>query len=87
MIYEFVNKLEHFDAEWFKVLVDSYPVKALYILNDIKQWQALCQQQFGTDGHDGWYNSAVAWYNKYSNTLQVFTRKGKEKVYYMQRSK
>src|SRR6185312_7091973 len=35
VINEHVNKLEHFDVEWFKLLVDSYPVRAMYELDNI----------------------------------------------------
>src|SRR6185436_7857341 len=30
VIYKFVNKLEHFDVEWFKSLVDSCSYRAMY---------------------------------------------------------
>ena len=35
IINEYVNKLEHFDVEWFKILVDSFSVKAMYKLDNI----------------------------------------------------
>ena len=90
VINEFVNKLEHFDADWFKILVDSYPAKAIYKLNNIDQWKFLCIYQYGKDDYTRWYNTAVTWYNEYNTTttdnhtrLNAFY----EKVYYMHKSK
>jgi len=40
IINEYVNKLEHFDVEWFKILVDSCPHQAMLDeLYNINQWQ------------------------------------------------
>jgi len=91
VIYEFVNKLEHFDVKWFKHLVDSFPSKAMHALNDINQWQSLCSYQYGTDNYyyTRWYKSAVTWYNEYNNTPRNHTRTDAffEKVFYMHKSK
>src|SRR6185369_15615578 len=91
VINEHVNKLEHFDVEWFKLLVNSYPYKAFDKLDTYKvnQWQSLCNHQYGTDDYSKWYNTAATWYNKYNNTprncknINAFF----EKVYYMHKSK
>ena len=85
VIFEFVNNLKHFDVKWFKLLVDSCTFKAIYKLNNINEWQSLCNYQYGTDDYNRWYKSAVTWYNKYNNTphnhmhINAFF----EKVYYM----
>ena len=88
VIYEFVNKLEHFDVKWFKYLVDSFPAKAIRDLN-INQWQSLCSYQYGTDNYSRWYITVVTWYNKYNNAPRnhMHTKAFFEKVYYMQKSK
>ena len=89
VIYEFVNKLEHFDVKWFKHLVDSCSARAIDKLDDINQWQSLCSYQYGTDNYTRWYNTVVTWYNKYNNTKynHMHTKAFFEKVYYMQKSK
>src|SRR6185312_4169192 len=88
VIKEYVNKLEHFDVEWFKILVDNYTVKAMDRLNNINQWQSLCHQ-YGTDDYTRWYNTAVTWYNKYNNAphKHTYTKAFYKKVYYMHKSK
>jgi len=89
VIYEFVNKLEHFDVKWFTLLVDSYPAKAMYKLKDIYQWKSLCNHQYGRDDYTRWYNGAVTWYHKYNNAPHNYknTKAFFEKVYYMHKSK
>ena len=91
VIYKFVNKLEYCDVEWFKILVNSYPAKckAMYDLNNINEWQSLCNRQYGIDDYTRWYKSAVTWYNKYNNTPHNHMRINAffEKVYYMHKSK
>ena len=89
VINEYVNKLEHFDVEWFRLLVDSWPHKAMAQLDDINHWKSLCNHQFGTDDYTRWYDTAAPWYNMHNNTeynhmnINAFF----EKVYYMHKSK
>src|SRR2546423_1453047 len=89
VINEYVNKLEHFDVELFKLLVNSCPYKAMKELSDINQWQSLCNHQYGTNDYTRWYDTAATWYNKYNNIeynhmhINAFF----EKVYYMHKSK
>ena len=89
VINEYVNKLEHFDVEWFRLFVDSYPYKAIVELNDINQWRSLCNHQYVTDDYTRWYNTAATWYNKYNNTKDNHMNVNAffEKVYYMHKSK
>ena len=90
VINEYVNKLEHFDVQWFKLLVDSCPHQAMYELDNINQWQSLCNHQYGTDDdYTRWYNTAATWYNKYNNTEYNYKNATAffEKVYYMHKSK
>ena len=90
VINEHVNKLEHFDVEWFKLLVDSCPVKAMIELDNINQWQLLCNHQYGTDDYTRWYNTAVTWHNEYNNTWSYNDKRINafyEKVYYIHESK
>src|SRR5205085_9930862 len=89
VVNEYVNKLEHFDVQWFKILVDSCSYKAMCKLDNINQWQSLCNHQYGTDDYTRWYNTAVTWHTKYNNTWYNHTRLNAfyEKVYYMHKSK
>src|SRR6185312_4994717 len=90
VINEYVNKLEHFDAKWFKVLVDSCSHKAMYELDNVNQWQLLCNHQYGTYDYIRQYDTAVTWYNKYNNTWwykHTHINAFYEKVYYMHKSK
>ena len=89
IITEFVNKNDVFDVEWFKILVDSYPERAMDKLNDVGQWQALCQQQFEIEDYTRWYSTAKDWYNKYCNTNNNHknTTVYFEKIYYMHKSR
>ena len=86
VINEYVNKL---DMEWFTILVDSCPHKAMDRLSDTNQWQSLCNHQYGTDDYTRWYNTAATWYNKYNNTEYNHTCINAffEKVYYINKSK
>ena len=86
---EFVNKFKHFDVKWFKHLVDSCTYKAMVKLNNINEWQSLCNQQYGTSDYTRWYDTAVTWYNKYNNAPCNHTHTDAffEKVYYMHKSR
>src|SRR5438477_3014526 len=83
IINEHVNKLEHFDVEWFRLLVNSCSYRAMDKLNATNQWKLLCNYQYGTDGYTRWYNIATTWYNKYNNTKYNHTHINAffEKVY------
>src|SRR6185312_11006152 len=92
LINGFANKLEHFDVEWFKTLVDSCPHQATYKLDklvNINQWQLLCKHQYGADDYTRWYNTAATWYDTYNNTRYNYqhTNAFYKKVYYMHKSK
>ena len=82
-----LSRSNHF--EWFKILVDSYPERAMANLKNVEQWQALCQQQFETEDYTRWYNTVKFWYKENCNTkynhnhmIAYF-----EKIYYMHKSK
>ena len=58
-------------------------------LNDVSQWQSLCNHQYGTDDYTRWHDTAAAWYNTYNNTQynHAYINAFFEKVYYMHKSK
>jgi len=88
VICGFVDKLERFDMEWFKILIGSCSYKAMQKLDNVVQWKSLCDNQYGANDYTKWYDTAVTCYINYNNATRsyVYTKAFFEKVYYMHKS-